>query len=54
MPNDPYIYTSKFAIVIFYIDNIVTLSYPVNQLKVGEFEQDLIEKYPTRKISNLK
>ena len=45
VPDDPCVYTSEYAIVIFYVDDVVALSFPANRNRIGEFEKDLMENW---------
>ena len=48
------VFTSDYAIVIFFGDDIIALNLPVNRHLVQNFEDALKEKYPTRIIGELK
>ena len=54
VPENPCVFTSDYAIVIFFVDDIIALNLPVNRHLVQNFEDALKEKYPTRIIGELK
>jgi hypothetical protein len=54
VPEDPCVYTTEHIIVIFFVDDIVTLSYPANRSRVRDFEDSLHAKYPMRNVGELR
>lgn len=54
IPDDPCVYKSDRFIVIFFVDDIVTLSYAGNREEQRKFEAKLYNKYPIKIMGELK
>ena len=52
--EEPCLFMTEYAILIFYVDDVVILNLPTNQQQVQSFEDALCGKFPTRVIGDLK
>jgi hypothetical protein len=54
VPDDPCVYKSDRFIVIFFVDDIVTLSYAIHRADQQKFEVELTVKYPIKIMGELR
>jgi hypothetical protein len=51
--EEPCVFTTEYAILIFYVDDIVVLSMATNRHQIQGFEDALSDRFPTRIIGQL-
>ena len=51
--EDLCLYTNDWLIVLFYIDDIITLYYKINLLKLQTFKSNLMSTYEMKDIGDL-